>query len=93
MMGRLPGDGIGLTTKALRVVVAPPPVDDELGVAPSDDLLSTGGGGGWAGGVAPRLARRDDPRSLRPRGDLRRLDLKLSRLGNLTIHDGGTIRF
>lgn len=88
MMGRLPVDGMGLTTNALLaalLAVEEDPVVVTWPLPPSEDIP-----GDDEGGVAPLLFRRLDPRSFRPRGDLRKLDLKFSRPGNLTIHDGGT---
>lgn len=96
MMGRVPAQGIGFTTKALLAAPPPPrfPVEEDVEEswatveqAPPVDA------DGDEPPVPLFLLRRLEPRSLRPLGDLRKLDLKLSRPGNLTIHDGATIIF
>ena len=91
MMGRVPAQGIGFTTKAL--LAAPPAPrfpaeeeEEESCAAATTDVVD-----GDDPVPLPFLLRRLEPRSLRPLGDLRKLDLKLSRPGNLTIHDGATI--
>jgi hypothetical protein len=85
IIGRLPAVGIGLTTNERRLD-SPPLVVTAAAI----------------GAIAPspspwplRLLLLDEfllvlpPPA--PRDDLRRLDLKFSLAGSLTIHDGGTI--
>jgi len=93
MMGRVPAQGIGFTTKALLAAPPAPPrfpaeeEEEEESCAATTDVVVDGDDPV----PLPFLLRRLEPRSLRPLGDLRKLDLKLSRPGNLTIHDGATI--
>lgn len=92
MMGRVPAQGIGFTTKAL--LAAPPrfPAEEEEESCATTDVVEQAPPPVDGDDPVPLfLLRRLEPRSLRPLGDLRKLDLKLSRPGNLTIHDGATI--